>query len=148
MSDAVVLDSSPLGVLTNPNNSPGPVAIRQWLANLAAAGRRIILPEIADYEIRREYLRANLAQSLALLDSLAAQIEYLPLTTDAMRRAAALWALARNTGQPTAPDHALDGDVILAAQALTLNTPLVVASGNPAHLSRFVKSELWQNIAP
>jgi len=71
-----------------------------------------------------------------------------PLTTAAMRRAAELWAWARNTGQQTAPDPALDGDVIVAAQALTLNTPVVVATGNPAHLSRFVPAELWQNITP
>jgi predicted nucleic acid-binding protein len=79
---------------------------------------------------------------------ISSQVEYLPLSTAAMRRAAELWALARNTGQPTAPDPALDGDVILAAQALTLNTAVVVATGNPAHLNRFVKSELWQNIVP
>ena len=65
-----------------------------------------------------------------------------------MRKAAELWAQARTTGQTTAPDAALDGDVILAAQALTLNTDVVVATGNPAHLSRFVAAELWQNILP
>lgn len=148
MSDAVVLDSGPLGSLTNPNNSPLPVAIRRWLGALVAAGRRVIVPEIADYEVRREYLRANLASSLLLLDSLPSWIDYLPLSTAAMRRAAELWAMARNTGQPTAPDPALDGDVILAAQALTLSTAVVVATGNPTHLGRFVKSDLWQNIAP
>jgi len=66
----------------------------------------------------------------------------------AMRRAAELWALARGSGQPTASDHALDGDVILAAQALSLNTPVVVATGNPSHLTRFVPAELWSNITP
>lgn len=116
MSDAVVLGSGPLGLLTNPNNNPVPVAIRQWLVDLLTAGRRVILPEIADYEIRREYIRANLSRSLGVLDSLANQIEYLPLSTAMVRRAAELWAQARNTGQPTAPDHALDGDVILTAQ--------------------------------
>lgn len=65
-----------------------------------------------------------------------------------MRRAAELWAQARNTGHPTAPDPALDRDVILAAQALCLNTPVVVATGNPAHLARFVPAELWSNITP
>lgn len=43
MSDTVVLDSGPLGLLTNPNNSPAPVAIRQWLADLLVASRRVIL---------------------------------------------------------------------------------------------------------
>ena len=40
-------------------------------------------------------------------------LEYLPLTTDVMLQAAAFWAQARQTGTPTAPDPALDGDVIL-----------------------------------
>ncbi len=148
MNDVVVLDSGPLGFLTNPNSTPVPVAVRQWLADLLAAGRRVVLPEIADYELRREYLRANLLQALVMLDSLANQIEYLPLSTAVMRRAAELWAQARNIGQPTAPDPALDADVILAAQALSLNTGVVVATGNPVHLARFVPAELWSNLTP
>ena len=38
--------------------------------------------------------------------------------------------------------------MILAAQALTLGAPAVVATGNLAHLSRYVTADLWQNIAP
>jgi hypothetical protein len=65
-----------------------------------------------------------------------------------MRWAAELWAQARQGGYPTAPDPALDGDVILAAQALSLGVPVVVATANVAHLSRFVPADVWQNIAP
>jgi predicted nucleic acid-binding protein len=108
----------------------------------------VIVPEIADYEIRRELIRLGGTLALTNLDNYGSQLEYLPLTTDVMRRAAELWANARNTGQPTAPDPALDGDVILAAQALSLNTAVVVATGNPGHLSRFVPAELWSNLAP
>src|SRR5262245_30495174 len=61
-------------------------------------------------------------------------LEYLPLTADALRRAAEFWALARQGGYPTAPDPALDADVIFAAQAATLGAPAVVATGNVAHL--------------
>ena len=64
MSAAVVLDSGPVGLLTNPNNAPVPVAIRRWLADLIAAGRRVILPEIVDYEVRRELIRTNKLHSL------------------------------------------------------------------------------------
>jgi len=90
VSDLVVLDAGPIGFLTNPNPTSIPVAIRQWLCDLLTAGRRVVLPEIGDYEVWREYLRANLRPALALLDSLAIQVEYLPLTTAAMRRAAEL----------------------------------------------------------
>ena len=65
-----------------------------------------------------------------------------------MRLAADFWAQARNSGQQTAPNPALDCDVILAAQALALGVPVVVATGNVGHLSRFVTAELWQNIVP
>jgi hypothetical protein len=55
---------------------------------LAAAGRRVIIPEITDYEVRRELVRANKQRGIARLDSLAGLLEYLPLNTTAMRRAA------------------------------------------------------------
>jgi predicted nucleic acid-binding protein len=145
---AVVLDAGPLGLLTNPNHSPQPIACRAWLATLRAAGRRVILPEITDYEVRRELIRIQSHSALANLDAFGAHLEYLALTTDAMRLAAELWAQARSGGYPTAPDPALDGDVILAAQALRLNTAIVVATGNIGHLARFVPAQLWWNIAP
>lgn len=150
MKEAVVLDAEPVGVLSNPNATRSVIAGRQWMADLIVAGRRVIVAEIADYEVRRELLRLNSVPSLVLLDTLLQQTEYLPLTTAAMRKAAELWAIARSQGRPTAPDPALDADVILAAQALTLGDPagVVVATGNVAHLGRYVASEVWTNIVP
>jgi predicted nucleic acid-binding protein len=148
VSAAILLDAGPLGLLAHPRNPPPAAACRQWLTDLLSASRRVIVPEITDYEVRRELLRIGSKNGLINLDQLAAQLEYLPLTTTAMRKAAELWAQARTTGQPTAPDPALDCDVVLAAQALTLDPTAIVATGNPAHLSRFVTAELWQNIAP
>ena len=112
------------------------------------AGRRVLLPEIADYEVRRELIRINSQVALSNLDQLATQLEYLPLSTAAMRLAAELWAQARSAGQPTAPDPAIDADVILAAQAITLRTAVVVATTNPVHLNRFVPADVWSNITP
>ena len=148
MKDTVVLDSTPLGVLCHPRNPPHAMACRQWVESLLLAGRRVVVPEIADYEVRRELIRINSLVALTNLDQLATQLEYLPLTTAAMRLAAELWAQARSAGQPTAPDPAIDADVILAAQATMLKTAVVVATGNPAHLNRFVPAELWSNIVP
>ena len=115
---------------------------------MVAAGRRVVLPEIADYEVRRELIRIQSVGALGSLDSYGSQLEYLPLTTSTMRRAAELWAQARNTGLQTAPDPALDCDIILAAQTLSLGVPVVVATANPGHLSRFVTADMWQNIQP
>ena len=66
-----------------------------------------------------------------------------------MQRAAALWAFARQTGQPTANDDALDADMILIAQAESLNDPnTIIATTNVGHLSRFFPADLWTNIIP
>ena len=147
MSRAVLLDAGSLGLVTNPRRSVRSTACAHWLQGLIAAGARVLLPEIADYEVRRELLRANKAKGLARLDALAGLLEYLPLTTAAMRQAALFWAQARQQGQPTADDKALDGDVILAAQAVTLGVPdVVIATTNIGHLSRFAPSEVWQSI--
>lgn len=76
---------------------------------------------------------------------------FLSLTTGHLEAAAQLWGQARRSGLPTADPKALDGDVILAAQALSLGIPapnLIVATTNPAHISRFVAADLWTNIQP
>ena len=147
MSQVVLLDAGPFGLVTNPRRSPQSVACAQWLQALAARGSRVIVPEIADYEVRRELLRANKMEGLARLDALVGLLEYLPLTTAAMRQAALFWAQARQQGQPTADDKALDGDVILAAQAITLGVmDIVIATTNVGHLSRFAPAALWPDI--
>ncbi|HVA46906.1 MAG TPA: PIN domain-containing protein [Pirellulales bacterium] len=149
MKPIVLLDSGPLGLLCHTRRSSITVACEQGLAALLSAGRRILVPEIADYELRRELLRSGRQAAIARLDAMAQATEYLAITTPAMRRAAELWARARQQGQPTAADNTVDGDVILAAQALTLGTPdIVVATTNVGHLSRFVSAELWQAILP
>ena len=115
---------------------------------MLAAGRRVILPEVVDYEVRRELIRFNKVRSLYFLDSLPPRIECLPITTLAMRFAADLWAQARNAGVPTAGPSTLDGDAVLAGQAVGLNLAVVIATGNPVHLARFAPAELWSNITP
>jgi len=84
------------------------------------------VPEIADYEVRRELIRAGQTRGVQRLDLLCEGFNYLPLTTEIMRIAAELWATARNAGTPTASDAALDADVILAAQAMVLRNEHVV----------------------
>lgn len=144
----ILLDSGPLGLITNPRASPSAAACGRWVVNAIRAGAAIVVPEIADYEVRRELIRARRSAGLERLDAFIGQVEFLPIETVAMRRAAALWAEARQHGRPTAPDPALDADVILAAQAATLDrTDVVVAPTNPKHLSRFVAADFWIDIA-
>ena len=147
MSLVVALDAGPLGLVTNPNRSPESLACAQWLQALVAAGSRVVLPEIADYEVRRELLRGRREQGVRRLDALVNLVEYLPLTTAAMRQAAEYWADARRRGRPTADDKALDGDVILAAQVATMDSVQgIVATTNVGHLSRYVQAALWRDI--
>ena len=147
MSRIIVLDSGPLGLVTNPGGSKEAAACGRWLLNAATGGAMVMVPEIADYEVRRELLRARRTAGIARLDALITQVEYLAITTSAMRQAATFWAEARQQGRPTAADPALDGDVILAAQAATLGrVDVIVATTNSRHLSRFVPAELWSDI--
>jgi predicted nucleic acid-binding protein len=141
---AVFLDTGPLGMASNPKSSPENDACQLWVNDLVTAGVRVFVPEIADYEIRRELLRADKTEGLQRLDILKVALEYLPITTDAMLLAAELWAKARKEGYPTAQDKALDGDVILAAQALATGLPateIVVATVNVDHLIRFLPAK-------
>jgi hypothetical protein len=83
------------------------------------------------------------------LNRLKADLGYMALTTASMLQAAAYGALLRQQGRPTASDPALDGDVILAAQAALLigvGHSVVVATTNVGHLSRLVPADLWQKI--
>jgi len=145
----VVLDSGPLGLLCYPRLRPDVIACRRWAHDLLAAGHRVFIAEIADYEVRRELLRLGRARSIQELDNLATWLEYLPLDTPIMRRAAELWAQARQTGQPTAGDNTIDADMILIAQAESLNDPdTIIATTNVGHLTRFFPAEVWSNIVP
>lgn len=147
MTRLVLLDSSPLSLLTHPLRSQ---EIAWWAAGLTQSGVRVGIPEIVDYEVRRELLRAGKTRGIRNLDVLKADYLYLPLTTPVMLLAAELWADVRRAGQPTAGDQRLDVDVILAAQATILCSEgyeVVIATDNVRHLSRFVDAKTWREIA-
>ncbi len=149
MFDIVILDSGPLSVATTPRNEGDPPRVRAWLHGLWVAGMRVVIPEIADYEVRRELLRAGKMRGIARLDELGRLFDYLPLSTSALRQAAEFWAEARKSGRPTAAREALDGDVILAAQALQAAGPgqtFVVATTNVGHIARYVRAMAWNEI--
>lgn len=148
----VVLDTGPLGYVTHPRDELRGEATR-WLAGLLRAGARIAVPEVADYELRRKLLHLRSLRAVERLDRLVeGGVVYLPLTTPVMRRAAGLWADARGRGKGTAAPDALDGDVILAAQARVLEEDLgvgvFVATTNPGDLARYVAAGDWRGVGP
>ena len=149
MKRVIVLDTTPLGLVANPNLTPRTIAASSWFERLLASGDTVIIPEIADYEVRRELIQSGATASVRHLDRLHDRAFYLPLTTAAMRKAAELWATVRQQGHTTADPHALDGDVILAAQASFLgdpDLPVVIATGNVKHLILFGDARLWQDV--
>lgn len=137
----IILDSGPLGRIAHPKANPD---IMQWLKSQLQSGSLVILPEIADYEVRRSLLLHGLTRSLGRLNDLKRMLHYAPITTDTMIRAAEFWAQARQRGTPTADPKELDADVILAAQAELTNS--VVATENIGHLSLFVEARKWHDI--
>ncbi|WP_333466468.1 nucleic acid-binding protein [Microcoleus sp. w2-18aC6] len=137
-------------MVTNPKASSAEIQeCKVWLNSLMRRGEIIILPEIADYEVRRELIRAGKLAGIQRLDELKLQLTYRPLTTEVMLLAAQLWADSRRRGRPTAEPNALDGDVILAAQAIleaSEGNDVVIATTNVGHLSQFVDAREWRLI--
>ncbi len=140
-----MLDSGPLGRLTHADYSRNREH-RAWLASLLDHDVSVFLPEIADFEVRRNLIVENLTGSLANLDSLASLVTYVPITTADMRKAAALWAQARNTGLSVGDPRELNADVILAAQAIRLGA--TIATDNIGNLARFTAARSWTTIKP
>lgn len=103
MSRIVLLDSGPLGMVTNPKaSSIEAEECKLWLNSLPLKGYIVMLSEIADYEVRRELIRAGKKAGIRRLDQLKSQLPYRPITTEVMLLAAQLWAQARRAGRPTA----------------------------------------------
>ena len=149
MSLIVLLDAGPLGMITNPKSSPENEACKDWLASLAYSGAQIMIPEIADYEVRRELLRAGKDRGLGRLDALKGMLEYAPITTSVMLKAAEFWAAARKMGRQSADDASLDADMILVAQASALvraGDETVIATTNVRHLTLFASARIWREI--
>jgi hypothetical protein len=123
------------------------------MRTLLDGGTIVVIPEIADYEVRRELIGARLTKGILRLETLEtiSGITYLPITTAAMRLAAEFWAQSRRAGRPTADPKELDGDVIVAAQASSVageDDDVTVATTNVGHLDRFVPAAAWRDIPP
>lgn len=148
----IVLDTFPASsVAKRPGKEPSLLdQCRDWVDACEAAGHRVLVPAISYYEVLRELELRQAASQIARLKAFCLQPRrFVPLTTAHLEEAARLWGQTRRDGQPLADPKALDCDVIPAAQALSLGIPeLVIATTNPAHLSRYATADVWANRQP
>ena len=158
MHRIIALDAGPAGLACDNPKKPAAERFFNWMGRCLDNGRTdIILPEIADYEVRRKLLaNKDGAPSVRRLDELVKPgglLIYSPITTEIMRRAAGLWSESRRRGDSTADDKALDGDVILAAHALQYigeHDRLLIATGNVDDIVHYVgeRAQRWEMITP
>jgi hypothetical protein len=62
-----------------------------WATKRVAAGHRLAVAEINDYEVRWELLRKNAHKQIRRLDELINSSEFLPIDRPTMLYAAELW---------------------------------------------------------
>lgn len=147
----VLLDSEPLGLISNPGNKKRPRECRNKIKHLIKSGILVVVPEIIDYELRRELL-LSAPQSVENLDKLEdLGLVYAPLSTEVMRKASQLWAWARKTGQSTAHEKKIDIDVILVAQSIVLSSEtgeyIIIATADINDLRRYnIDAMKWDDI--
>jgi predicted nucleic acid-binding protein len=60
----IVLDTGPLSMVTNPRASEQNRKCVEWLSRMISKSTQIVIPEIADYELRRELIRAEKTEGI------------------------------------------------------------------------------------
>ena len=78
-----MLDAGVLGQASHPRRNQ---AFAQWFTAILATDTTVFVSEIADYEIRRELIRADRPVGLARLNALKTTLPYLPLTTRIVKK--------------------------------------------------------------
>lgn len=159
MSNIIVLiDTGVLGILINSepskNNKSEVDSCNKWLDGLLAQKIQVAIPEIADYEQRRELIRRKNQKCLQRLRDIRLRTSYFKIETEVMLKAAGIWAYARQQGQPTADNKALDGDAIIAAQAVIAKAAgiyIEIATTDVGDLNRllaphFIAAKRWKDI--
>ena len=134
----LILDTGVLGQVCHPRKHHD---VRAWFRR-AVREHEFLISEIADYELRRELLRIDSRRSLARLDELTRELRYLPATTATWRAAARLWAERRRAGIVTG--EGLDGDVLIAAQALEEVASIVTL--NEKHFEDLADALPWSAV--
>ncbi|MBD2199026.1 MULTISPECIES: type II toxin-antitoxin system VapC family toxin [Calothrix] len=152
----VFIDSGVLGILANPYKTGEVSDCEEWLYKLLSRGINVCSSELCDYEIRRSLILTYQKQPqlpvIENLDKLREIINFLPITSELLKKASVLWATARSQGIPIADDKSLDVDIIICShwQMLTEEFPgryVAIATTNVKHLSRFTEAKLWRDIS-
>lgn len=147
----ILLDTGVLGLLYASPALLEARAFHEWLERMLARRSIVVIPEIVDYEARRELVGIGASEKLRRLDALRDELVVADVTAAAWRKATEFWAIVRQAGQPTADKHALDGDAILAGVAATIalpGHPVTIATTNVGHLTRFpgITAEWWAQV--
>lgn len=150
--EIVLLDSGPLGWIVHlTSRKEIVIKCQQWFKTITK-NYLVCIPEIVDYEVRRELIHKKLTKSIERLDELKGlkNIDYIPITTEIILKAAELWGWAHSTGQQTAGKEALDGDVILAATAIITSQnegkKVIIATTNVSDLQRYhTDTKYWED---
>jgi predicted nucleic acid-binding protein len=137
----LLLDTGVVGQICHPRKH---IEARHWFAETVSK-HDVLISEVADYELRRELIRIGATRTITRLDELARELRYIPVTTATWRSAANLWAWMRRTGKPTAAGDGLDGDMLIAAQAIAEQA--VVITTNPRHFDALVQAKRWDDLA-
>ncbi len=116
MSQVIVLDTGVIGLVTNPKQSTQSERCAKWLQYHLISGTTVIIPEIADYELRRELLRANKDKGLQL---------------------------GQPTAHDKNIDADM---ILISQTTLLSSDNVVIATTNLRHLSRFTTARTWTDI--
>lgn len=154
MTRVVLPDTGPLGMYTNPRANPKNEECRRRVEGLLVAGAQVRAPGIAVYETRRKLVHLQYttpaAKRLTRFDAAVALLGVLPITGEVMHLASEIWGDARRRLIVTAPPEALDGDVILAAQATleaATGSQVEIATTNSNDLARLFPNVLnWDDL--
>ncbi len=151
MRRITLLDSMTLALACcNPSQERTRLCLN-WLSRLDESGILVIIPAIADYEVRRGLLKKGAPAKLRNLGALRTRLAFVGISTPALEKAAEFWASLQRSGRPTADKKALDGDAILAGIAATIggdDDQVIIATENLRHLNRFpgVEAQPWESI--
>jgi len=144
MNRVAVIDSGLLGEIIKRHPSAD---VTRWIEFMVENEIVLRIPEIIDYEIRRELILQDLKgnsearKSLSKLNRYRQTNRLIPLEPSiTFTDACELWANLRFNSQPTADIKNIDVDVILVTQALSIKKDfdeIIIVTGNLSDLRRF-----------